>query len=58
MPIDPNIVRIALMIVVLGLLFLAFTYLIDFLRPILIAVVLIIIAYLIYRYLLTGTISL
>jgi len=57
MAIDPNIVRIIAIVGVAGLLLLAFTYLIDFLRPIIIAVILIAIAYFIYRFFITGTVS-
>lgn len=55
--IDPNLIRILVFIVVGGLLFLAFTYLISFLRPLIIAIILIIIAYIIYRFLVTGSIG-
>ncbi len=58
MIIDPNLVRIVLMITIVGILFLAFTYLIDFLRPLIIAAILLVIAYLIYRFMITGSISL
>jgi hypothetical protein len=57
MDIDPNIIRIAAIIGVVGLLFLAFTYLIEFLRPIIITVILIVIAYFVYRFFITGAIS-
>jgi hypothetical protein len=57
MTIDPNIIRIAAIIGIIGLLLLAFTYLIDFLRPIIIAIILIIIAYFIYRFFITGAIN-
>lgn len=57
MIIDPNLVRIVLVIVVIGLVFLAFTYLVDFLYPLIVAAVLLIIAYFIYRFTITGTIS-
>ncbi|MEK7605074.1 MAG: hypothetical protein AAB478_00975 [Patescibacteria group bacterium] len=55
--IDPNLLRILVFVVVGGLIFLAFTYLISFLRPLIIAAILIIIAYLIFRFFITGTIS-
>jgi len=55
--IDPNIIRIAVIIGIAALLFLAFTYLIDFLRPLIIAVILIVIAYFAYRFFITGGIS-
>ncbi len=57
MIIDPNLIRIVAIIGIVGLLFLAFTYLIDFLRPIIIAVIFIIIAYFIYRFFVTGSLS-
>lgn len=57
MPIDPNFLRIGTLIIIVGILFLAFTYLIDFLRPLLIAVVLIVLAYFIYKFMVTGAIG-
>lgn len=57
MVIDPNLVRIVFLIIVVGLIFTAFTYLVDFIRPILIAVVLLVIAYFVYRVFVTGTLS-
>ncbi len=58
MSIDPNILRIGAIIIVGGLIFLAFTHLISFLRPLIIAAILLAIAYFVYRYFLTGTLSL
>lgn len=57
MPIDPNLLRIITLIVIVGILFLAFTYLVDFLYPLLVGVVLIVLAYLIYRFMQTGAIG-
>lgn len=57
MIIDPNIVRVVAIVGIVVLLILAFTYLVDFLRPIIIAVILIIIAYFLYRFFVTGTVS-
>ena len=57
MIIDPNIIRLIVIIGIVALLFLAFTYLVEFLRPIIIAVILIVIAYFLYRFFITGTLS-
>ena len=58
MIIDQNLIRIVLLAIVAFLLFSAFTYLIKFLKPLIIAAVLIVIAYFIYRFSTTGTLSL
>lgn len=57
MPIDPNLLRIIIIIVVGGLLFLAFTYLVEFFLPLITAIALIIIAYIIYRFSITGSLG-
>ncbi|HVZ12522.1 MAG TPA: hypothetical protein VG965_05840 [Patescibacteria group bacterium] len=57
MIIDPNLLRVIVIIVIISLLFMAFTYLVDFIRPILIAVVLIAIAYILYHFLVTGALG-
>jgi hypothetical protein len=58
-PIDiPTLARLASLVVVGGVLLLAVTYLVEFLGPLLIAFALIIIAYLIYKYITTGHITL
>lgn len=57
MPIDPNLLRIVTVIVIIGILFLAFTYLIDFLQPLIIAAILVALAYLIYIFMMTGAIG-
>lgn len=56
--IDPGLVRIGLVIVIIALVFLAFTHLVEFLKPILIAVALLVLAYILYQYLNTGVIGL
>lgn len=57
MIIDPNVVRIVLVILVIGILILAFTYLVEFFYPLIIAALLVVVAYFIYRFLVTGTFS-
>jgi len=49
--------RLALFIVGGGVLLLAFTYLIEFLGPLLIGLALLVIAYLIFKFLTTGKLS-
>ncbi|HVZ58289.1 MAG TPA: hypothetical protein VG935_00845 [Patescibacteria group bacterium] len=50
-------IRIVLLIVVAGLVILAFTYLLEFFVPLIIAAILLVIAYFIYRFVTTGTLS-
>jgi len=54
----PTLARLASLVVVGGLFLLAFTYLIEFLGPLLIAFALLVIAYLIYKFITTGQITL
>jgi len=53
--IPPNLIRTAVTVGIIGLIILAITYLFEFLRPIIIAVVLIVIAWFLYRYFIVGT---
>lgn len=52
-----TVFRLASLVIAGGLLILAFTYLVEFLGPLLIAFALIVIAYLIYKYFSTGRIT-
>ncbi|NTU73320.1 hypothetical protein HGB07_04085 [Candidatus Roizmanbacteria bacterium] len=54
---DPTIIRYIMMFTVVGLVLLAFTYLVKFVKPLIIAAILITIAYFLYRYTVTGTFS-
>lgn len=54
---DPNIIRIVFIVVVVGLVILAVTYLAEFLWPLIVGIVLLIIAYIIYRIGVTGSLS-
>jgi hypothetical protein len=58
MIIPPNILKIAVTVGIIGLLILAFSYMFEFLRPVLAAIFLIVVAYLLYRYFIVGTLTL
>ena len=51
------LVRVALLVVIGGIVLLAFTYLAEFFIPLIVAVVLLFVAYLIFHYLIGGTIT-
>jgi hypothetical protein len=55
MIIPPNIIRIVVTVGIIALIILAITYLFEFLRPIIIGLVLLVIAWFLYRYFIVGT---
>ena len=57
MGVDPNVAKGVLLVVVAGIILLAFTYLIEFFLPLIIGIVLLIIAYLVYKFFTTGTLG-
>jgi hypothetical protein len=54
---SPEVIRVLFLVVVVGLMVLAITYLAEFLWPLIVGIVLLVIAYFVYRFLVTGTIS-
>jgi len=57
MPVDPNVAKGVLLVVVAGIILLAFTYLIEFFLPLIVGIALLIIAYLVYKFFTTGTLG-